>query len=361
MILVKRAIVLAALILAVPAHARAQQAVDADLKKAKDMYVAGNVEGARQIFTGVINAKTQVTNAQKVEAYKYLGGSFAVLNKSDSASSYFIAALDYDPFATLDPKDFAAEERAAFDRARTKIFKVGIEPVKWAELDAQSTDPAKRTYTFRVVSTHLASLNVSLVNLRDSTQGRETFQTISQNDGARDLPWAGTINTLRADSGLYELKVTATDRLNPGNASVTETHKFRIDHVYAPLEDTLPSFVDVSRGGADTLTSRLSGLVPVWNGVNGLWIAGVAAAFPLFALSESGRMSGYKSHYGAGIALGLFSGGVFALWGANHRDDAAAVAENARRRQARADYNAGVRARNTARISRTILIVRPIG
>lgn len=350
-----RAVVLFALTFAVPTRARAQ-AVDADLKKAKDMYIAGNVEGARQLFAGVLAAKTQVSVQQKVEAYKYLGGSWAVLNKPDSAASYFIAALDYDPFASLDPKDFAPDEQAAFNRAKAQIFRIGIEPVRGFVLDPLSNDAAKKVYVFRVVSTHQASLNIELINLRDSTQGREAFPTIGQNDGARDIPWPGTINTVRADSGLYEFRLTGTDRLKPSNPPSKEVHKFRIDHFYSPLEDTLPPFV-----ATDTLTSRLSGFVPVLDGTKGLFVAAFAAALPTIALTQSSRMSGYGSHWGAGIALGLTGGVAAGWWGATHRDDAAAVRENARRRQARADFNTQVRARNKARIDKTILVVRPVG
>ena len=356
-----KAVVILALIVGASTHARAQQAVEADLKRAKDMYAASNVEGARSIFAGILVSKSQVTTEQKVTAYEYLGGYWALQNKPDSASSYFIAALDYDPFATLDPKDFAPDEQSAFARAKTRIFKIGIKPVGWQVLDPLSADPAKRVYVFKVVSTHSASLNIELINLRDSTQGRETFPTISQNESARDIPWNGLINTLRADSGLYEFRVKGTDRLNPGNPPITETHKFKIEHVFAPLEDTLPSFVDVKTGGTDTLTSRHSGFVPVLDGTKGIFVAGFAASFPFIMLTQKAQMPGYTSHLGAGVALGLVSGLTAAWWGASHRDDAAAVAENARRRQARGDYNAGVRARNKDRIDKTILIIRPVG
>ena len=152
----------------VASKAGAQQAVEADLQRAKDMYAASNIEGARSILTAILTGKAQVSAEQKVTAYKYLGGYWALQNKPDSASSYFIAALDYDPFATLDPKEFAPDEQAAFARARAKIFKIGIQPVDAAMIDPLSPDPAKRSYTFRIVSTHMASLSVELISLTDS-------------------------------------------------------------------------------------------------------------------------------------------------------------------------------------------------
>src|SRR4051812_6304888 len=118
MFMKQSAIALLLAFVAILSASRAQQAVEADLQKAKDMYAASNIEGARSILTSILTGKAQVSTEQKVTAYKYLGGYWALQNKPDSASSYFIAALDYDPFATLDPKEFAPDEQAAFARAR---------------------------------------------------------------------------------------------------------------------------------------------------------------------------------------------------------------------------------------------------
>jgi len=355
----KPTVVVLAFVLLAPSHLRAQL-VDETLRKAKAMYIAGNTEGATAAFAGVLTAKTVVTTAQKVEAYKYLGASWVAKNKPDSATSYFVAALEYDPFATLDAADFVADDRAAFDRARKSVFRIGVQPITAQAIDVASTDSLlPKVYRFKLVATHSASFAIELANVRDTTQGRHSFPAMSL-DGARDLDWTGSINSIRADSGLYELRITATDRLNPANPPIREKVVFRLEHVYAPLEQAIPPFADLKTGVSDTLTSRLSNMVPVQDGLKGMFLAGFAAGLPYIALSEKAKMSGWKSHFGTGIALGLGSGLIGAWWGYTHRDNAAAVKENARRVKARADYNAGVLARNTARLGRTILIIRPV-
>ncbi|HET9426319.1 MAG TPA: hypothetical protein VFO55_13200, partial [Gemmatimonadaceae bacterium] len=81
------------------------QTVDADLLRGQDAYEKSNVELARNIFSGIIASRQQVRNDQKVIAYKYLGAYWALQSTQgarDSAYSFFIAALDYDPFTDLD-------------------------------------------------------------------------------------------------------------------------------------------------------------------------------------------------------------------------------------------------------------------
>jgi hypothetical protein len=356
----KKVVALLALLLVSPRLGRAQ--VADSIKKAEIAYAASNFELARSLFSSILAGKMQVTTEDRVTAYKYLGGYWALQGRADSASGYFVPMLDLDPFASLDQRDFAQDEQNAFNRARLQIFKIGIQPVlAKTVLNPLSTDPKDKTYTFRIASTHMASIEVTLVNLRaDQTQGTETFPTISRNDGARDITWNGVINTQLADSGTYELRVVGTDQLKSA-PPYTATLRFKVDRVFAPLETPLPPFADVKTGGTDTLTSRLSGFVPLLDGTKGMFVAGLAAALPFIALSERSRMSGYASHWGAGIALGLTSGTIAAWWGATHRDDTAAKDENARRVAVRARYNADVDARNKDRIAKTILIIRPVG
>jgi hypothetical protein len=357
----RKVVALLALLLVSPRLGRAQ--VADSIKKAEIAYAASNFELARSLFSSILAGKMQVTTEDRVTAYKYLGGYWALQGRADSASGYFVPMLDLDPFATLDQRDFAQDEQNAFNRARLQIFKIGIQPVlAKTVLNPLSTDPKDKIYTFRIASTHLASIEVTLVNLRaDQTQGTETFPTISRNDGARDIIWNGVINTQLADSGTYELRVVGTDQLKSA-PPYTATLRFKVDRVFAPLETPLLPFADVKTGGTDTLTSRLSGFVPVLDGTKGLFVAGVAAALPLLALSKPrSSVSGYKTHLYAGIALGLTSGIVAAWWGATHRDDAAAKDENARRVALRVKYNADADARNKDRIAKTILIIRPIG
>src|SRR5438105_3590267 len=98
------------------------QSTDENLKKAVDMYTAFNIEGARPILLNIIspNYLLSVSTDQKVKALKYLGASYAVLDKRDSAVTFFTAALDYNPFTDLDPREFSAAELAAFSDARSE-------------------------------------------------------------------------------------------------------------------------------------------------------------------------------------------------------------------------------------------------
>src|ERR1051325_11110748 len=79
-----------------------------------------SIEAAKNIFQGIINSKAQVTLAQRVTAYEYLGGYWALVGKPDSARAYFIAAVDNDPFLVeLDTAGhFAGDEQAAFAQAK---------------------------------------------------------------------------------------------------------------------------------------------------------------------------------------------------------------------------------------------------
>jgi hypothetical protein len=344
------------------APAAGAQTIDLDLAKAQDAYEKSNVELAKQIFTTIIASRQQVTAAQKVVAYKYLGAYWAlqsITGARDSANSFFIAALDYDPFTTLDVAKFAADEQAAFGRAKSLLFKVGVRPLASKALDPTSAIPDSSRYTFTLVTTHDASLTVEIVSLTDPNR-KEPLANIGVNNGQRDITWNGLINTQRADTGLYEFRVTATSRILAGARPVVESQKFRVDHFHAPLEDTLPSFRDVALGGVDTLKSRYSGGRPYTDGAKGAFIAALAFGLPRIVLSQRDNMSGWASHMGIGVSLGAIAGTGAAWYATSHRDDGRAAAENARRRNLRAQFNAGVMARNRARLDKTILIIRPL-
>jgi hypothetical protein len=350
-------------ILAAAAPTLGAQTVDQDLVRGQDAYEKSNVELAKQIFSGIIASRQQVTAEQKVIAYKYLGAYWALQSTPgarDSAANFFIAALDYDPFTDLDREKFAADEQAAFNRAKTLLFRVGIKSIEPKAVDPTSSKADSSTYKFQLVTTHSASLTIEIINLADPNK-REQFPNIGNSDGLRDIEWNGLINTQRADTGIYEFRVTAQSRLQT-NKQVVEFQRFRIDHFHAPLEDTLPSFRDVNLGGTDTLKSRYSAARPYTDGAKGLFIASLAAGLPFIALPKVTRdnMSGWQSHLSLGAALGLIAGSGAAWYATSHRDDARAAAENTRRRNLRAQFNAGVAARNRARLDKTILIIRPL-
>lgn len=345
--------------------ARAQTTTPADaLIQAQAAYEKSNYELARTLFSTIISSRLQVTDSQKVVAYTYLGAYWSLQNSAgarDSANSFFWAALDYDPFTDLDRNKFAPDEVAAFGRAKAAIFKIGIKPVEWKALAPTSSVGDSARYNFRIAATHSARAVIEIASLTPGKQDvKQSFPTISL-DGVRDIPWDGLINTQRADTGLYVFRVTATDQL-PGRTAqtITETQTFRIDHFHAPLEEELPPFKDVTFGGTDTLKSRIPTSRTIADGVKGLFIASAAIALPAIAFSNKSDMSSATSHAMIGASLGILGGGGAALYANRHRDDARAAAENARRRNLRNTFNAGVRARNAARLDKTILIIRPL-
>ncbi|MEO5568623.1 MAG: hypothetical protein ABIR92_09030, partial [Gemmatimonadaceae bacterium] len=178
--------------------------------------------------------------------------------------------------------------------------------------------------------------------------------------GIREFQWNGLINSQRADTGLYEFVITATDNLIRTNPPAVETQRFRVEHAHSPLEDTLPDFRNVTGGGTDTLRSRYSRALPYTDAAKGLFLGSVAGALPFVAFNNRKAMSGWSSHWGVGISLGAIAGIGAATYATSHRDDANAARENARRRNLRAQFNADVIARNKARLDMTILVIRPL-
>lgn len=349
-------------LLALGTRSAVAQSVADQLATAKEAYAKSNVELAKNIFATIIASRQQVTPEQRVTAYKYLGAYWALQSSPgarDSANSFFLAALDFDPFTDLDRTIFATDELSAFNRARAGIFRVGVQPVEAKALDPTSTKPDSSRYTFRVVSTRGARMTVSVVSIADPNK-KEILATMGNSDGVRDVVWNGLINNQLADTGLYRVQLDAVDNTKGG--STTEQQQFRIDHFVAQLEDTLPAFKDVNFGGTDTLRSRYSAGKPYTDGAKGAFVAALAAALPALAFTYTQRkeMSSWSSHFGVGISLGAIAGTGAAWYATAHRDDAMAVKENERRRNARAAFNAGVRARNRARLDKTILIIRPL-
>lgn len=350
---------LAIALLALAARPAAGQVAD-DLRRAIAEYEKTNVEQAKQIFATILASRQVVTTEQRVTAYKYLGAYWALSSlpgARDSANSFFVAAIDYDPFTNLDPNVFAPDEVNAFARARRAIFRVGIQPPEPKAL-YPTTNADSSTYTFQIVSTRPARMTATIVKL--GTQNVEEVVATMNSEGVRPVIWNGLVNNQRADTGLYEFRLDATDAERSGTTPVTERQRFRVDHLHARLEDSIPPFRDVLQGFTDTLRSRYSGARPWKDGAKGAVIASLAGALPFIAMSQYKNMSGWQSHFGIGIALGAVAGGGAAMYATSHRDDARAVAENARRRQLRAQFNAGVAARNADRLQKTILIIRPL-
>jgi hypothetical protein len=335
---------------ATPKHASAQAAAAQLLARAETLYNNSSIEAARQLFVQVTNYKGAVTTAQRVDAYKYLGASYAVLGVKDSAASYFVAALDIDPFTTLE-STFGGDEQAAFSSARKTIFKAAIDTISQKAIDPQSSKTDSSIYTFRIVTTHSAKVTVDLLLRSDSSKQQILYS--GNNDGARDIPWNGLILAQRADSGIYELRVTAIDPatpLTPDKPSVL----FRVSHVYEPLETPLPPIT-----AADTLVSQNGKMAPVWDFLKGMSIATVAATLPAVALNK-GTLPDKTTHMAVGVGLGVIAGSAAALFGSSHPNNPTAVAENERRKRQHDAFNAAVDRRNRARLARTILVIRPL-
>lgn len=348
--------------LTLPVRARAQ--IAADIIRGQSEYQKSQMEAAKNTFATIIASRQQVKNEDRVIAYKYLGAYWALQSSPgarDSASSFFRAALDFDPFTDLDRTIFAADEQNAFARAKLEIFKIGLGPIRSKVIDTRSTKPEESIYTFSVVSTHIAR-TVAEIRKVGNADMKHTFPTITNHDGIREFQWDGLINSQRADTGLYEFVVTANDNIIRATPPAVETQRFRVEHVYSPLEDTLPDFRNVAAGGTDTLRSRYSRALPYTDAAKGLFLGSVAGALPFVAFNRLNRtaMSGWASHWGVGISLGAIAGIGAATYATSHRDDANAARENARRRNLRAQFNADVIARNKARLDKTILVIRPL-
>ncbi|HYC53264.1 MAG TPA: hypothetical protein VEB19_19325 [Gemmatimonadaceae bacterium] len=333
-----------AMLIAAPLAASAQQSTADQLQRAKDMYAAFNIEGARPILLNIIspNYLLSVTPAQKVEALKYLGASYAILDKADSAATFFTAALDFDPFTSLDAREFSSAEQSAFNAAKQRIFKVAIRPVAPKVLDT--------THAFRLITTHRANLTVTLIDTRDTSRREILYQ--ADNDGLRDIPWQGLLRSgERADSTIYELRAEGRS-LNAGAGNVTvDRQLFRIEHVFAPLEDTLRSFADT-----ELLIEEYQPSAPWFDLIKGSALALAAISIPVMALDNDVP---WRGHAAVAAGVGAAAGGIAFQFRRQNRKIPANVAENERRRAQRNEFNAVVRARNAQRVAATILLICP--
>jgi hypothetical protein len=338
---------LAIVLLGAPVVGVAQQSTADNIKRAIDMYNNFNIEGARPILLNIIspNYVLQVTPEQRVTAYKYLGASYAVLDKPDSAITFFMAALDFDPFTDLSTTEFSAAEQNAFSIAKQRLFKVAIRPITPHIIDS--------TYRFRLITTHRSSLTITLADARDTSRSEVLFQ--GESDGPRDIGWNGLLRSgQRADSTLYEFRVQGTSRVQ-GGSSTTERQLFRVEHVYEPLEDTLPSIP-----ASDLLQEQYRPSAPWLDLIKGTSLAMVAVGLPYLALSKDRTdLSSWETHTLAAGGVALGSAVIAFIYRRGHRSIPANVRENTRREAERSAFNAAVRARNAARINATTLLICP--
>ena len=337
-----RALSLAALLLPLrPTSARAQ--TEENLRRAIDMYTAFNIEGARPILLSIISPSylMSVSTEQKVRAFKYLGASYAVLDKPDSAVTFFMAALDHDPFTDLDPREFSASELGAFNLAKQRIFKIAIKPVIPQRLDT--------SYTFRLVTTHRANIVVELIQQNDTNRKEVLYQ--GESDGPREIRWNGLRRSgERADSTIYELRAIGNSRVQSGTGA--DRQLFRIEYAYEPLEDTLPAIPQ-----SELLPEQYAAAAPFWDMVKGGALAVAAVALPLITLNND---VSWKPHAVAAATIGVAAASISFSYRRRHRDIPPNVRENDRRREQRALFNRGVVERNDARKAATILLICPV-
>jgi hypothetical protein len=325
--------------------ARAQSNTDETLQRAIHLYEDLQVERALVLLRAVISPSSPfvVSNAQRVQAYKYLGAAHALLGQRDSASVYFRAAIERDPFVDLDPAAFTTAERSAFEEARQKVFAVAVRPIVRTRID-----PRSEHMPFVVLTTHQASLHVEV---RDP-KGGATSIFDGDNDGVREVVWDGVLADGRlAPSGHYEVALRGTSSLT----SHVDSTRLYLDVEYdrPPLEDTLPAL-----GPGDLLPERYPSTASAVELAKGVGVALTALAVPAII---GGRTLGPGARgMGAAMAgVGITVGGIAFAWRQRHGAIAPNIAENARRKAERAAANAEIERRNTQKITTTGLIISP--
>lgn len=338
------------LLLLLPAAAAAQGTTAEQIQRAVALYNNFQVEQARPILLNIIspNYLQQVLPSERVDAYKYLGASYAILGYPDTARTYFVAALDFDPFTDLDVDRFGPQELAEFNRAKLTIFKAGVAPIVPRVVNPRIDSTH---YAFRVITTSRGQMNVTVLKQTDSTRNRvELFN--GSNDGLRQIRWNGVkTNGEFADTGIYLVRVTAQ---RDGGAEIREQQFFRIEHHHEPLEQPIPPF----NRATQLLRDSIPATAPYMDLAKGLFAA--AATFGIASLTLNNDVNGYVTHVAGAGAAGVVAGSWSFLYRRKNRIISANAQENARREAERARYNAGVEARNNARLDARLVIITPV-
>ncbi len=323
----------------------AQDSTSAALNRARRLYEELNVERALPLFRLVVSPQWRypITDAQRAEAYKYIGAAFVLLGQPDSARRAFQAAITRDPFTDLDAVEFAPAQRNAFDAARRGTFIVASRPVT-----EQRADVRTERIAFTVVTTHAANLRAAL-----RPSGGEAFVILdAESEGARQILWNGLMRAGElAPPGRYELRLIGRSRLLARTDSTSVF--FDVAHQQPALEDTLPDLDRTRR-----LPERLAGSRPWAELGKG---AGVAAGVWLLsqALAHDALGSGQAMGALAVGAAGVTSGVVAMIARGRRAAIPENIAENRRREAERRAANEAVRARNAVKRAATILVVTP--
>jgi hypothetical protein len=316
------------------------------LAQAKTLYEQLEVERVIPVLRRVLSPSVLLTvsPAQRAEASTYLGAAFALTGQRDSAVFHFRNALQWDPFTDLDPTRFTPAQASLFVEARRRIFAVGIRPAPEATLDPR-TEPA----VFTFVTTHSARVRTA-IRRSDSAAATETQVTDGDVSGLHQARWDLLINGRLAPPGRYALVVVASSRVL--TRTDTALVYFTLEHLGESPEDTIPEL-----GPGQLLAERGSRRTAS----RGLF-AGLGVALGALVLSEgltSDDLGGGRTPGRLLAATAAGTGVVTFLNQRKGRDMPENVAENARRRGARADSNVAIRQRNAERVARTRVLIAP--
>jgi hypothetical protein len=331
------------LVMALARPLAAQRAPGEVLSRAVILYEELQLERAVTLFREVVSpSNTAATRTERVQAMKYLGATFALLGKRDSAIAYFKGTLERDPFTDLDPAVFTAQERQLFTLARRRTFVVGVRA-----LSDTGFVPGQGRVSLRFVTTRRADVR-AVVRHADADTPVASFQWTA--DGASESPWDGLDQQgARLAPGRYRLEVSAICTSDSSRGAVALRFDVRYDH--EPLEDTL------AFDAASLLPERRPTSVARSHLAAGLAAAAFAIAVP--SAIGHGELGGTRTH-GAVMATVTASGGIAAF--ILLRRDAgipANVLENARRREEHVRRNSEIRERNAARMAEARMIITP--
>lgn len=323
----------------------AQGSTAEQLARARAFYEQLQIERALPLLREIVSPQWpfEVTAAQRVEAYTWLGAALALSRRPDSAVVYFRAALERDPFVQLDPQRFTPAQLDAFARAKRATFAVGTRPVRSGRVD-----PRTERIRFVFATTHAAAVRAEL---RPAGSANGVVLLAADVDGVRELAWDGLGSDGRlAPPGRYELHLDVTSRLRDARDSAHIY--FDLRHDVRPPEDTLPDLA-----AADLLPERASASAAAGELAAGLAVAGGALAIAAFM--PNGTLDGAGD--GAAVVAGVatITGLVAFIARRRHPEIPENVAANRRRRDERAAANDTIRTRNASRLAQTVLVVTP--
>ena len=347
-----RRLVVAALLLgALPGRARAQDSTAIVLQQARDLYERIELERALPLYRSVLSPgwSFDVTQAQRVEANLYLGAALLLLDARDSALAHFRAALERDAFADLDPSRFTPSQLEAFQAARQSVFAIGVRPVNAIRLD-----PRAGKMTFSIATTHAAAVRCEI-----RLAGQETSFPVFVGEiqgGLREIEWDGVLSSGQlAPSGRYAFVLLARSSVGTrgGTARATDSTAayFDVTQEHAALEDTI---ADLST--SDLLPETYPTSAAAGDLLKGL---GVAVGALLLANVASNQDLGGAKGMATAVGVAGVAVGVATIATRSGRARPENITSNQQRRAERSTANAEIRRRNAERLAQTVLVISP--